>query len=79
MFEHGRSNKSLGTSEYCRREAIFRVLESLLCKVLPSFGNSGLINGTPCIPSVLQVWAWAASIILSHCTKNEVFNKGFLQ
>ena len=45
MFDHGCSNKSFGTSEYCRREAILRVLESMLCKVLLSFDNSGLING----------------------------------
>ena len=30
--EHGRSNKSLGTSDYYRREAIVRVFESLLSK-----------------------------------------------
>ena len=44
IFEHGHSNKRLGTSDYCCREAIIHVLESLLCKVLLSFNNSRLTD-----------------------------------
>ena len=43
IFEHGRLNKSLGASDYCRHKAIVRVLESLL-KVLLSFDNLSLID-----------------------------------
>ena len=44
IFENGRSNKILGTSDYCCREEIVCVLESILCKVLLSFDNSRLID-----------------------------------
>ena len=44
IFQHGRSNKNLGTSDHCRHKAILRVLQSLLCKVLLAFDNSRLID-----------------------------------
>ena len=62
IFERGRSDKSLGKNYYCGHEAIKRLLEPLLCKVLLSFVNSKLIECS-CIPSVLQIRVWAASII----------------
>ena len=36
IFEHGRLNKSLGASDYCRPEPIVGVVEFLLPKVLSS-------------------------------------------
>ena len=42
IFEHGCSNKNLGTSDYCLRKENLRVLESLPCMVFLYFNNSRL-------------------------------------
>ena len=46
-------NRRSGISDYCRRETIVRVLESLLSKILISFDNSR--------------WIYSALVFLDSC------------